>query len=168
VSAGTTSGLSGRLWALLAVVAVVAFAAGAGAVALLSGGDSDEGTTSSSSASPSTGRAVVVRTAETVRITGPNGESVEVEARIDTGAKGSSMDDDIAEELGFDLANAETVRVTSSLGTEKRPVVEAQVLIAGREKDVRLSVTDREERDYPVLIGRRDLAGAFVLVEQED
>ncbi len=168
MSAGTTSGLSGRLWALLAVVAVVAFAAGAGAVALLSGGDEDGGTTASSAASPSTSAAAVVGTAETVRITGPNGESVELEARIDTGAKGSSIDDDIAEQLGFDLANADTVTVTSSLGTEKRPVVEAPVLIAGTEKDVRLSVTDREERDYPVLIGRRDLVGVSVVVVDED
>ncbi len=123
--------------------------------------------------SPGTGRpeedpASHVRSQEKVRITGPTGESVEVLARIDTGAKGSSMDDDLAEELGFDLENAETVRVASSLGTEKRPVVTGQLLIAGQDKKTRFSVTDREERSAPVLIGRRDLAGVHVVVGEEE
>ncbi|MDP9397243.1 MAG: RimK/LysX family protein [Actinomycetota bacterium] len=109
-----------------------------------------------------------VRPEEKVRITGPTGKSVEVLARIDTGAKGSSMDDDLAEELEFDLENAEKIRVTSSLGTEERPVVTGQLLIAGQDKKTRFSVTDREERSAPVLIGRRDLAGVHVVIGEEE
>jgi hypothetical protein len=109
-----------------------------------------------------------VGTRERVRITGPTGRSVEVVARIDTGARGSSMDDDLAEELEFDLDGAETVRVTSALGTQERPVVMGQVRIAGQVKQARLSVADRKDRSAPVLIGRRELVGLQVLVSEED
>jgi len=108
-----------------------------------------------------------VRPEERVSITGPTGRTVEVLARIDTGAAGSSMDDDLAKELEFDLENAETIRVTSSLGTQERPVVNGQLRIGGEDKRARFSVTDRDERSAPVLIGRRDLAGMHVVVPEE-
>lgn len=66
-----------------------------------------------------------------MRITGPDGEKVGALARIDTGASSSSIDDDIAEELGFDLDDAETVTVASSLGREERPVVVGGLQLAG-------------------------------------
>ncbi len=153
-----------RSWALLATVAATAFAAGGGTVALFSAA----GGGTSSSSGHSTDPVALVSTAQTVRITGPDGRSVDVEARIDTGAEGSSMDDDIARELGFDLENAETVRVSSSLGTEQRPVVEGRIRLGDLEKDVRLSVTDRDERQFAVLLGRRDLAGVHVVVGEEE
>lgn len=108
----------------------------------------------------------VVGTQELVRITGPDGRSVEAVARIDTGASSSSIDDDIAEDLGFDLEHADTITVASSLGTEERPVVVGQLQLAGEASAARLSVTDRSERSNPVLIGRSDLRGMQVAVGQ--
>jgi len=108
----------------------------------------------------------VVGTQELVRITGPTGKTVEALARIDTGASSSSIDDDIATYLGFDLENAPTVTVSSSLGREKRPVVTGALQLAGEAKAARLSVTDRAERATPVLIGRDDIRGMQVAVGQ--
>ncbi|WNV76025.1 7TM domain-containing protein [Geodermatophilus sp. DSM 44513] len=108
----------------------------------------------------------VIGTQELVRITGPNGESVEAMARIDTGASSSSIDDDIAEDLGYDLDDAETVTVASSLGEEERPVVVGGLQLAGDAAAARFTVTDRSERTTPVLIGRADLRGLQVAVGQ--
>lgn len=103
---------------------------------------------------------------ETVRITGPTGKTIEAIARVDTGASASSIDEDMARKLGFDLKNAEMVTIQSSLGREKRPAVVGVVQIAGQAFASRLSVTDRSERSNPVLLGRSDLTGFQVQVGQ--
>ena len=104
---------------------------------------------------------------ETVRVTGPTGQTLEVIARIDTGASASSIDEDMARELGFDLENAETVTVVSSLGRESRPLVVGVVQIAGQAFASRLNVTDRSERSNAVLLGRADLTGFQIQVGQQ-
>lgn len=103
---------------------------------------------------------------ELVRITGPDGRTLEAVARIDTGASASSLDTAIAEDLGFDLAGAETVTVASSLGREERPVVHGAMQVAGEVRAARFTVTDRSERSNPVLLGRAELAGLQVQVGQ--
>jgi hypothetical protein len=104
---------------------------------------------------------------ELVRIPGPNRRTVEAVARIDTGASASSIDTAIAEDLGFDLDDAETITVASSLGREERPVVDGALQIAGVPQSVRFSVTDRSERSNPVLLGRSELADLQVQVGQQ-
>ena len=104
---------------------------------------------------------------ELVRITGPNGATIEAVARVDTGASASSLDVAIAEELGFDLDDAETVTVASSLGEEERPVVYGALQVAGQAKEGRFTVTDRSERSNPVLLGRAELASLQVQVGQQ-
>lgn len=110
---------------------------------------------------------VVVGEQELVRLTGPDGSTVEAVARIDTGASASSLDTALAEELGLDLEGAETITVASSLGREERPVVAVGLQLAGQGSATRMSVTDRSERSTPVLLGRDDLAGAQVAVGQQ-
>lgn len=129
---------------LLAVGALVVLTLGV----LLSSGPSGPGTTT-----PTIGEQ------ELVRITGPNGRTIEAVARIDTGASASSIDTDIAEDLGFDLDEADTVTVVSSLGREERPVVESALQVAGEAKTARFTVNDRSQRSNPVLLGRADLTG---------
>lgn len=103
---------------------------------------------------------------EPVRITGPDGQTVETIARIDTGASSSSIDEEIAEELDLDLDDAPTVTVRSSLGEDERPVVGVGLQLAGETRALRASVSDRSELDEKVLLGREDLAGASVVVGQ--
>jgi hypothetical protein len=52
------------------------------------------------------------------------GETKEVQAKIDTGAGYSSIDRDLAEDLGLDLDDPEDeVEIESANGGEKRPLV---------------------------------------------
>jgi hypothetical protein len=103
---------------------------------------------------------------ELVRITGPNGRTVEAVARIDTGASASALDEGIAERLGFDLEDAETVTVASSLGREERPVVHGALQLAGEANVARFTVSDRSDRSNPVLLGRAELTDLQVQVGQ--
>src|SRR5215213_5701907 len=85
---------------------------------------------------------------ELVRVVAPHaGKSHEAFARIDTGAARSSIDTELAKELGLDLANAEKLTVTSSLGTETRPVVRVTLQIDGRSIPTRVTVNDRSDLD---------------------
>ncbi|MFB0627333.1 7TM domain-containing protein [Streptomyces sp. AB3(2024)] len=99
-----------------------------------------------------------------VRISGPNGKTVEVLAVIDTGASASSMDTALAKDLGFDLAAAPKVTVASALGREKRHVVDSTVRLAGRSFVARTTVNNRAKRETPVLLGRQDVQGLQVAV----
>jgi hypothetical protein len=99
----------------------------------------------------------IIGNKELVRITGPTGTTVEAIARVDTGATSTSIDQRMAEDLGFDLEDADTVTIASSLGREERPVVPAALQIAGDAFATRVNVADRSERSTPVLLGRDDL-----------
>ncbi len=48
----------------------------------------------------------IIGSKELVRITGPTGRTVEAIARVDTGATSTSIDQRMAEDLGFDLQDA--------------------------------------------------------------
>lgn len=140
---------------LLVMVAVVLAGAAALAVPLLTG----------RAAAPQP--MISVGEQERVRLTGPDGQSVEALAVIDTGASRSSIDEDLADELDLDLDDAETVTVRSALGRDERPLVDLDVQLAGRSLDTTASVADRSELAAPVLIGRRDLDGYQVVVGEE-
>lgn len=84
---------------------------------------------------------------------------VEVEAKIDTGAFGSSIDRNLAKELG--LLKKENVlwekKFKSSLGTQKRIVIRLVFWLKGRKVETRASITNRKDLRKKLLIGRRDL-----------
>jgi hypothetical protein len=102
------------------------------------------------------------------RSTREGGETREVLAKIDTGAGYSSIDADLAEDLGIDLDDPEEeVEIESASGEEKRPLVSARIRIAGRTLDTRVTVTDRRELSKDVLIGSRDLDG-FLIKQNEE
>jgi hypothetical protein len=102
------------------------------------------------------------------RSTRDGGETREVLAKIDTGASYSSIDADLAEDLGIDLDDPEEeVEIESASGEEKRPLVSARIRIAGRTLDTRVTVTDRRELSKDVLIGSRDLDG-FLIKQNEE
>ena len=97
-----------------------------------------------------------------------SGETREVLAKIDTGAGYSSIDEDLAEDLGIDLDDPEDeVEIESANGEEKRPLVRVRIRIAGRPLDTRVTVTDRSELSKDVLIGSRDLDGFLIKPNEE-
>lgn len=106
-------------------------------------------------------------TEQVVLVNGENGEEVETLARIDTGAFYTSIGQDLADEIGIDTENAETINARSTLGEESRPLVEVTMRIAGQERNIRATVADRSDVSDRMLIGRQDLTGFAVDTSQE-
>lgn len=94
-------------------------------------------------------------------------QKIEVLAKIDTGADCSSIDVDLAKQLGIDLADTEKVLVKSALGKEWRPLVEVQIQIAGRTLNTLVTVSDRIDLTTRAIFGKNDLQGFFVDVSRD-
>ncbi len=96
---------------------------------------------------------------ENVAVKNGKKKMVEVRAKIDTGAKGTSIDRDMAIELG--LLTPENVlwtkKVKNSLGFEERVLVALTLKLKGRIIKTRASLTERKHLRRQLLIGRRDL-----------
>ncbi len=99
-------------------------------------------------------------------------------ARIDTGADLSSLDardlvvrNNVAEfKLGkrwgsrrLRLPVIEWRHIQTSLGTEKRPVVEVSICLGSKLFRTPVTLKDRSEMLYPFLVGRTALSGKFLV-----
>jgi alpha-L-glutamate ligase-like protein len=101
---------------------------------------------------------------EKVKILTGTRQKVEVEAKIDTGAWKTSIDKDLAEKLGI-LKNSNilwTKVYKSSLGEEKRQVVNLTFYLAGRKIKTIAGVANRQNLRRQMIIGRRDLEGFLI------
>ncbi len=100
--------------------------------------------------------------------TGASEESIEVLAKVDTGASYSSIDRGLAKRLGIDLKNPEDkVEIESSFGDKVRPLVRVQIKVAGKSLDTLVTVADRDELSKDMLLGIRDLEGFTVKPGEE-
>ncbi len=134
----------------------------------------------------------VIGTVEKVILIGKNGRRIEVEAKIDTGAFSSSVDEELARKLGFcDLIKffqkiklpeiesragarkveqqlnrkyhgkhsdlADIVVVYSSHGVTIRPRIKLMFEISKKKIFSKVSIISREELDYQMIVGRKDL-----------
>jgi len=95
----------------------------------------------------------VVGPIEYVKIIGHNGEA-RVKGKIDTGATRTSVDVWLAANIGLG-PTVSVARVKSALVDEvrSRPLVRAIVEIDGKKFALPVSVDDRSDMRYPVLIG---------------
>lgn len=101
---------------------------------------------------------------ENVKLKPHKGKRVEVRAKIDTGARSSSIDEGLANELGLLLPEHVLweKKYKSALGSEMRKVIELDFKLRGIRVKARASVTDRHGLRRKVIIGRRDLKSFFV------
>ncbi len=109
---------------------------------------------------------------------------VKLPAKLDTGAKTSAIGGydqerfvlDGAQWIGFTLTTPDgtTARIErpivrsvkikrAGVEPETRPVVALLICVAGMTQETQFTVTDRRTMAYPVLLGRRFLAGQIVV-----
>lgn len=107
-----------------------------------------------------------IGTKEEVKILTPEGKKFPVWAKIDTGAWRTSIDKNLARELG--LLKKENILwkkvFRGSLGREERPIIGLTFWLAGRKIQTYAGVANRAHLRRPLIIGRRDLGGFLVKV----
>ena len=84
-----------------------------------------------------------------------------IQAKLDTGAYRSSIDEALVEELGLVLTNKK-VFVRSASGEKHRPTVSLTFELSGKQIHTIASVADRASLLFPMIIGRIDLKGFLV------
>lgn len=106
----------------------------------------------------------IVDNFENVEIKGADKKRVEVKAMVDTGAYRSSIDKSLAEDLG--LLEEKNVLwekgYVSTLGRERRKVIEVIMYLKGKKLKTAMSVANRSKRRTKILVGRLDLQGFMV------
>lgn len=105
---------------------------------------------------------------ENIKVVSAKKEKVELRAKIDTGAWRTSIDKELARELG--LLKRENILwskiIKSSLGREKRQIIGLTFYLAGRRIETMAGVANRKNLRRQLIIGRRDLAGFLVKPEE--
>jgi len=94
---------------------------------------------------------------EPIRIVLPD-KRIDVLAKIDTGAYRTSIDKKLAQKLGI-KETEKTVKISSSLGADRRPLANLKFELGGKTLDTQVSIADRSHVKYEMIIGRRDLGG---------
>ena len=105
-----------------------------------------------------------IGTKELVKIVAADGTKEEIWAKVDTGAWRTSIDKVLAKRLGLlQRGNVLWVKkVKTSMGVEKRPVINLRFYLAGRRIDTMASIANRGGLRRLMIIGRRDLGGFLV------
>lgn len=107
---------------------------------------------------------------EEVKIKGKDGRKLTVPAKIDTGAWRSSIDKTLAGDLG--LLEEDNIlwqkTVWSSIGKEKRPVINIIFWLKGKKIKTTAGVANRSKLRKLLIVGRCDLAGFLVDPLKED
>jgi len=105
----------------------------------------------------------VVGLTEKVTIRGRAMEKT-VLAKVDTGATKNSIDSRLAAELSLGPVVG-TKLVKSAHGNSVRPIIKAEIVLAGKEMTTRFSLADRSHLKYKVLIGQNALKGRGFLID---
>lgn len=106
----------------------------------------------------------IVKIWENIKIRSLDKKKIEIRAKIDTGAWRTSIDHNLAMNLG--LLKPENILWTkvykSGLGKQEREVINLTFYLAGRRIKTIASVAERTDLRAPMIIGRRDLEGFLV------
>ncbi len=95
----------------------------------------------------------IIGVIEEVVLRGPTGE-IRVRAKIDTGATRTSIDTDLAKRLGLGPVERRVhTRSAAAERPEERDVVKATLVIDGKGFETHVTVTDRKDMKYHVIVG---------------
>ena len=83
-------------------------------------------------------------------------------AKMDTGAMSSSIDEELARKLGFNLKAAKKKIVRNALGRERRSYITLNFTLRDEKIKTVVGVADRSNMAYKLIIGRRDLSKFLV------
>ena len=104
----------------------------------------------------------VVGLVEKITLISSNGEAKEVEAKIDTGASKSSIDLKLASKLKLGPV-IKSKMIKSAHGNKMRPVIEAEIILAGKRMKSEFTLADRTHMKYDALIGINTLKHGFLV-----
>ena len=105
---------------------------------------------------------IVVGLVEKAAIVSKNGQSMDVEAKVDTWASKSSIDIKLASKLGLGPV-IKSKMIKSAHGNKLRPIIEAEIILAGRKIKSEFTLADRTHMKYGVLIGVNTLKHGFLV-----
>ena len=80
---------------------------------------------------------------------------------MDTGAYRTSIDRKFAELLGLTVLS-EKVFVKSASGESFRPTAKASFMLGGKKINTVVSIVDRSNLKYPVIVGYRDMSDFLI------
>jgi len=108
---------------------------------------------------------IIIGPIEYVKVIGHHGEA-NVKGKIDTGATRTSVDVWLAANIGLG-PTVDVAKVKSALLDEvrSRPLVRSVVEIAGERFALPVSVNDRSDMRYPVLVGMDILSSGRFLID---
>jgi|TARA_Y100000310_G_scaffold270936_1_gene285027 hypothetical protein len=99
----------------------------------------------------------IIRAVETVEINGKK-----YRARIDTGAKRSSINKSLVKKLNLGPISGK-IQVKSSNGIAMRPLIKIEFRLKDKKISSEFTVTDRSHMQYSILIGRNSLRKGFLI-----
>ena len=104
----------------------------------------------------------VVGLTEKVKLFSSNGRRKTLIAKVDTGASRSSLDMSLASELGLGPIIKSKI-IKSAHGSRLRPILEAELEIAGKRIKSEFTLADRTHMKYRMLIGVNILKHRFIV-----
>ena len=107
---------------------------------------------------------IIIHIREQITILGRNGSDKTLMAKIDTGATRSSIDTRLASELKLGPI-VMTKLIKSAHGNSLRPIVDANIEIAGKKIHTQFTIADRKHMKYKVLIGVNTLREDGFLID---
>lgn len=100
----------------------------------------------------------VIGIVQEVQIVMPDGTTVGVMAKIDTGAHGCSISQELAIKILSDSAAPLVHKIyASALGRQRRPVYPVELIIRGERVKTEVTISQRRHLTLPMLIGVRAL-----------
>lgn len=105
----------------------------------------------------------IVGGAETVLLkNSATGQVLRTEAKIDTGASRSSIDQTLADQLGITAKDGKKITVKSALGRQQRSLVPLTLTIGSESFETEVTLSDRSNLSALALIGGDDLGDFLV------